>query len=147
LGYSKSEYDLMLGNLRKLAIADATPDHLQDILNCAPLLEDLEFYWWQTEYYKDSPDIGGLLQLVSPSIKLFCLSYQPPTDDHAEFDSEEAWIIPYLMDFPPIWTLRAFEQLEELMLDCQSIYGGIRQIDLSLCFHRQFDCFELHMCS
>ncbi|KAF2261553.1 hypothetical protein CC78DRAFT_347557 [Lojkania enalia] len=121
-------YDLQLANLRHLAISDLIPSNLGSLLPCVAQLEDLEYYWDRYELVEFS--LVELLQPVKKSLRRLCISFLPHRDENIPniFDDDgpdmrwPKWYPVPEIDYPPIDTLSDFDHLEDLQLDCRSIY-------------------------
>lgn len=122
------QHELPLGNLRKLAVADLTPESLRNLLlYSVSKLEELEFYWYEWcdgGHVTNVVDLQDLLWPVCKTLRRLCLSYMPLSGEFEyDYEPRPKYIeFLYIDNFAPIRTLGGFEQVGELMLDCRSIY-------------------------
>lgn len=121
------EYGLDLQNVRRLAIGDLIPSNLGSLLPCVPQLEDLEFYW--NGYELELIDLFAYLEPVKTTLRRLCISFLPTwacglPDSDSEMDPDYTlhWYEAPKVDYPPIESLSDFEKLEDLAIDCRSIY-------------------------
>ncbi|KAF2870757.1 hypothetical protein BDV95DRAFT_668887 [Massariosphaeria phaeospora] len=108
------KYELHLSQLHRLAISGLLSENLGSLLPCMPHLEDLEYYWDVHEF--TSFNLGELLQPVKKTLKRLCVSFLPGW----EYADEGPGALD--MDYPVISTLSDFPCLEDLTIDCRSLY-------------------------
>jgi hypothetical protein len=119
-------WGLELGNLRKLAIVDVLPSSLECLLTSVPKLEELEYFWdgwYENDNYDTECWLDWELEPVTQTLKRLYLSFMPRNyPQHAGHPAAIQNTQYSRFNYFLIRDLRDFVRLEELMLDCRSIY-------------------------
>ncbi|KAK8048476.1 hypothetical protein PG994_010206 [Apiospora phragmitis] len=103
-------------HLKKLVISDIYLPHLGDLVDRVRGLEELELYW--TVSPPLNTELVIIIERAKATLKRLCLSYLP--GDEGYLGQEPC------LRYPPIKSLAQFPKLEDITIDCRSLY---REVD------------------